>query len=321
MARRLLLLLLQLHAGATLSTEPLRKLQRPTGRAVLPHARALRGGGASMAMGPIPTSAAILGAANVLGFGISVGTNWHYHLDLIGTGVFAVSAILVSGAGQVQRLSAGAVSLWAVKLASFLFYRVLQTKRDTRLEGLLATTSGAASFWFVSFMWAFLVSLPHTVAAGVPAAVPFGTTSAAGLALFGSGFCLETAADVQKWLFKADAANKGRFCDVGVWKLTQHPNWFGNLLLWTGIFVMNAPTLLARTPGTPNWRRYGSFALAAMCPLFLWRLFDAQVSGSMLDAAAQAAAKYEQVPGYQAYADATPLLFPTVASVRAWLGK
>ena len=107
----------------------------------------LRGGDTKMAMGPLATSAAVLGAANAVGFGISVVTNWHYHLDLIGTGIFAVSAVLVRGAGLVQQLSAGAVSLWAVKLASFLFYRALQVKRDARLEGLLSTTSGAASFW------------------------------------------------------------------------------------------------------------------------------------------------------------------------------
>ena len=40
-----------------------------------------------------------------------------------------------------------------------------------------------------------------------------------------------------------------------------------------------------------------------------------------MSAAAQAAAKYEAVPGYREYVDATPLLFPTLASVRAWLGK
>ena len=52
-------------------------------------------------------------------------------------------------------------------------------------------------------------------------------------------------ADLQKWQFKADPANKGKFCDAGVWKLSQHPNWAGNLLMWTGITIFNAPTLLA----------------------------------------------------------------------------
>ena len=64
-----------------------------------------------MAMGPLATSAATIGAANALGFAISVTTGWHYHLDLIGTGVFAVSAYVLRGQEFVQRLSAGAVGL------------------------------------------------------------------------------------------------------------------------------------------------------------------------------------------------------------------
>lgn len=328
---RCLLLLQLVGAASALSKEPLPQAPRSAvssrrGATTLTAARGVpsaRGRAASpaMALGPVAASAAVYGAANALGFGISVATNWHYHLDLIGTGVFAISALVVRGGGLVQQVSAGAVSLWAVKLASFLFYRALQVKRDARLEGLLATTSGSASFWFVSFLWAFVVSLPHTVAAAVPPASqpPFGATSAVGLAMFAAGLGLETAADWQKWVFKGSPANAGRFCDVGVWRLTQHPNWFGNLLLWSGLFVMNVPALAARTPGVPGWRRFARLASAALCPLFLWRLFSAQAGGSMLDAAAQAAAKYEGVPGYQAYVDTTPLLFPTLSSLRAWL--
>lgn len=137
-----LVLLLQLHAATAYAKGPV---------PVKPTARRAVGAAAPpvMSAGPIATSAAVFGAANAVGFFISVGTNWHYHLDLIGTGVFAISALVVCGSSQVHRLSAGAVSIWAVKLASFLFYRALQVKRDARLETLLATTKGAASFWCV----------------------------------------------------------------------------------------------------------------------------------------------------------------------------
>ena len=208
-----------------------------------------------MSIGPVGKGAVILGAANTLGFAISATTGVHYHLDLIGTGAFAVAAAATRGSGLTQGLSAAAVSIWSVKLASFLFYRVLQTKRDARLEGILSTTSGAFGFWAISFLWGWVVSLPHTVAAGVPLAVrpAFGPLHVAGIALFASGLTVETAADVQKWLFKQDPANKGLFCDVGLWKLSQHPNWVGNLLLWTGVLVLNAPTLLAPVTGRGSY--------------------------------------------------------------------
>ena len=197
---------------------------------------------------PSVTSAAVFGIANTLGFGISVATGSHLHLDLIGTGVFAASALVLRGATRSQNLSAAAIALWSAKLASFLFYRVLQTKHDARLGDMLSTVSGAATFWVASFLWGWLVSLPHTLAAGVPvAARPAGVPLLAkfGALMFAAGFAVETVADLQKWAFKNDAANAGKCCSVGLWKMSQHPNWAGNLLLWSGILVINAPTLLA----------------------------------------------------------------------------
>ena len=80
------------------------------------------------------TSTAIFGAANALGFGISAVTGWHYHLDLIGTGVFALSALATTGGGEPrQRLSGLGIALWASKLSSFLFYRATLTQYDARL--------------------------------------------------------------------------------------------------------------------------------------------------------------------------------------------
>ena len=80
------------------------------------------------------TGISLIGAGNLLGFGISAATGSHLHLDLIGTGIFAVAAFATRGAaaGQATRqlLSAGCVGLWATKLSGFLFYRALQTRHD-----------------------------------------------------------------------------------------------------------------------------------------------------------------------------------------------
>jgi len=275
-----------------------------------------------MSMAPIPGSAAVIGAANVLGFGISVATGWHYHLDLIGTGCFAISAVAVMGGAPVQRLSAGAVSVWASKLAGFLFFRALQTKRDARLEDILSTVSGAAGFWFISLAWGWFVSLPHTLAAGVPAfaASKIGPVSLAGFAMYVVGLVLETVADLQKWRFKQDPATRAAFCDVGVWRLCQHPNWLGNLLLWSGIFLLNAPTLFAKQELRPlrRWLRLGA---AALSPLFMLGLFSGQANGAIGNAVELAAKRYGGDAKYQAYLAATPLLFPTLKSLKAAFGR
>ena len=120
--------------------------------------------------------------------------------------------------------------------------------QDGRLDNQLSTTYGAYQFWAISFVWGFVVSLPHVLAAGVPLVgrPKFGSpTDYLGLGLFALGLAIETAADLQKWYFKQDASNRGKFCDVGVWQISQHPNWFGNIVLWSGITLLNVQTLLA----------------------------------------------------------------------------
>lgn len=265
-------------------------------------------------------SALIFGAANTVGFGISVATNWHYHLDLIGTGVFTVAALAVGGRGDLrQSLSSAGVAVWASKLAGFLFYRALQTKRDNRLEETLSTATGAFGFWLISFLWGFIVSLPHTLAAGVPlnGRPAFGgAVTFAGMLLYGTGLSLETAADAQKWLFKKDPANGGKFCDVGVWQLSQHPNWLGNFMIWSGLLLFNAPTLLAAAPKGAGWiRRISRFAGAATSPLFLLALFYGQATDTIANAVALANAKYGKDPRYQEYVTNVPLVLPTLHSI------
>lgn len=294
-------------------------------------------------MPALASSTAVFGAANLLGFGISaVFKNCHYHLDLIGTGAFTVAAWALRGSAATltQQASAGAVILWSAKLASFLFYRALITKHDARLGETLSTTSGQIGFWVISFLWGWLVSMPHTLAAGVPAVErpAFGRCHIAGLALFAAGFLIETAADWSKWVFKASEANAGKFCDVGVWRLCQHPNWLGNLLVWTGVLVLNAPTLLCGaamgpTAGAPVALFGGRlvvpaylgalsrFAVAALSPLFLFALFSGQANGvpPLNKGFDMVMAKHGSTAAFQDYDRLTPRLIPTLGSVWRWV--
>ena len=280
--------------------------------------------GPAAAVPALAQSALVFGAANAVGFGISAATGSHLHLDLIGTGVFVVAAGVIGGRGDLrQSLSGLGVAVWATKLASFLFYRALQTKHDARLTDILSTNTGAFGFWFISFMWGFIVSLPHIIAAGVPLA---GRPAFGGLATYGGmlmyaiGLALETAADGQKWMFKQNAANAGKFCDVGVWQISQHPNWLGNLLIWSGLLLFNAPTLLAPSPkGAGLLRRLGRFAGAATSPLFLLGLFYAQATDTIAHAVELANKRYGADPRYQAYVGSVPLVLPTFKSIWRFL--
>ncbi|KAG1334694.1 hypothetical protein COCNU_03G008130 [Cocos nucifera] len=57
------------------------------------------------------------------------------------------------------------------------------------------------------------------------------------------GLFIEATADQQKLMFKNSPSNRGKWCNVGLWKYSRHPNYFGEILLWWGIFVACTPVL------------------------------------------------------------------------------
>jgi steroid 5-alpha reductase family enzyme len=167
-------------------------------------------------------------------------------------------------------------------------------------------------FWIISLVWGIFASLPHTL--GATSSAP-GTplTTQLGIFLYAIGLTFETLADVQKWNFKQNNPS-GAFCNVGVWSLSQHPNWFGNLALWSGIFLLNAPALIENLGPNASflqkvWGARRMFA-AALSPLFLWALFSGQANGSMTNALELATTKYGDDPIYQEYIAKVPLIIP-----------
>jgi steroid 5-alpha reductase family enzyme len=105
----------------------------------------------------------------------------------------------------------------------------------------------APGYWWKSF---FIVMQPQTIVIlviGLPAYFGIMTTSqgseglnlfaAIGILVFGIGTYYEWLADGQLQAFKQDPNNKGRYLEFGVWKLTRHPNYFGNVCVWWGIYL------------------------------------------------------------------------------------
>jgi steroid 5-alpha reductase family enzyme len=83
-------------------------------------------------------------------------------------------------------------------------------------------------------MWA--VSLP--VQAGQLGTAPIGWLDAVGVAIWGVGLFFETVGDFQLARFKADPANRGKVMDGGLWRYTRHPNYFGDFMVWWGIYLV-----------------------------------------------------------------------------------
>ncbi len=104
-----------------------------------------------------------------------------------------------------------------------------------------------------------VIAMPLVAAtsiAGRPAAAGSGAAGLgpfdfAGIGLFLIGFFFEAVGDAQLARFKANPANRGKVCDVGLWRYSRHPNYFGDATLWWGFFLV-----ACAVPG--GWRTIGS---------------------------------------------------------------
>lgn len=250
---------------------------------------------------------------NLVGMIISlIFPGMQYHLDLLGTGSFAIASwwcmLLLTNSSSVNatslllqrvQVSSLAVILWSTKLASFLFYRALHVQEDARLESTLSTKSGVVFFWFISFVWGVISSLPHSL--GIASSLEGDNNNIIGLysgtILYIVGLFMESIADYQKWSWKQ--SNPGKFCRTGLWSISQHPNFVGNICIWTGIAIMNVPSL-----------RWQLVPIACLSPLILWKFFLGQAEGSITSGVELAVKKYGDDPGYSDYIETVPLLFP-----------
>ena len=135
------------------------------------------------------------------------------------------------------------VAVWAVRLGTFLLRRVLRSGKDERFDEIKRSFPRLLLTWTLQGLWVSLTLAAALAAITTSARQPLGIPAFIGLALWLIGFGLEVLADVQKRRFRSDLANKRRFIHSGLWKWSRHPNYFGEILLWTGIAVIASPVL------------------------------------------------------------------------------
>jgi len=194
-------------------------------------------------------SAATLAVAVTLLWLVSLAMGDSSIVDIFwGTGFVLVAwaAFLVADGLDGRRLLLMLLpSLWGVRLTSYLAWRNLGKGEDYRYTAM--REQWGAKWWWWSYVQVFLfqglliwvVSLP-VQASQVPATPDLGWMAAAGAAVWLVGFLFEGIADLQLARFKADPANKGKVMDRGLWRYSRHPNYFGNFLIWWGIWVVAA---------------------------------------------------------------------------------
>ncbi len=245
------------------------------------------------------TFAVVLGL-QVLAFAVAAARKTDALTDLTYGLTFAlVAGTLLIGAGRfeaTQVLISAAIVLWGIRLGGYLAIRVLKTGRDERFDGIRERPAKFAVFWSVQAVTIWTVLLPSTVALSHPGPLPLTWPTLLGLAIWLAGLIIEAVADQQKFAFRNDPANKGRWIDRGLWRYSRHPNYFGEMLCWWGLFIAASPALSGWT-----W-------LSAAGPAFLTGLL---LFGTGIPTVAKAQReRYGHDPAFQAYLRRTSLLVP-----------
>lgn len=245
--------------------------------------------------------AALAFAVNWLAFIPAAATQSDKYYDSIGSvtylSVLAFAYFAAQPLDMRALVVAAMVAIWAIRLGSFLFTRIHSAGgTDVRFEKIKINPPRFFVAWSLQAVWVIFTASAALIIITAAQAQPLGIFFWLGATIWLVGFGFEVIADGQKRKFKADPANEGKFINHGLWAWSQHPNYFGEITLWFGIFVISLPLL-------SGWSY-----LVVMSPIFVTLLLT-RISGiNLLDGIAKK--RWGDNPDYQAYVRNTPVLFP-----------
>tara|TARA_B100000959_G_scaffold68449_1_gene72500 strand:+ start:3207 stop:4079 length:873 start_codon:yes stop_codon:yes gene_type:complete len=193
---------------------------------------------------------------------------------------------------------AGAIMIWAIRLGSFLFMRIVRDGKDKRFNLIKTSFSRFFMTWTLQGMWVFICSSSALVAITSPTGVIVNNVFILGFLLFFTGFVIEVIADNQKSKFRSIKENRDSFINEGLWSRSRHPNYFGEIILWLGITVMSISSFS------------GINYLAIFSPIFTYLLLN-YISGIRI-LEARGNEKWGHLDEYDNYKENTPKLIPKI---------
>lgn len=187
------------------------------------------------------------------------------------------------------------IIVWGLRLGIFLFIRIRKMKKDKRFDGMRESFLRFLKFWVLQGLavWVILIPSLFFIDSKINEIVWIG------FIVWFLGLIIESIADVQKYIFKQDKKNKDKFIQTGLWRYSRHPNYFGEILCWVGIyiFVFNSLTMLQEI-------------IALVSPLFIIILLLFVTGLPMLEKYSNK--KWGKQKDYQEYKRKTSILIPWI---------
>lgn len=230
--------------------------------------------------------------------------SWFLHserfFDLVGSATYltvAVVSLLAIPKIDTRSVLLGLmICLWGLRLGTFLFARVQAVGHDARFNLIKHKFAWFLMTWTVQGLWVLITSSAALAAITSSKRSDFGIIGIIGIILWLTGFVIEIVADEQKRKFKLDPSKQNSFITDGLWGWSQHPNYFGEIVLWIGVS-------LVALPGLSSWQYF-----TLISPVFVFILLT-RISGlPMLNSAARK--RWGDDPEFMAYKKSTPVLIP-----------
>lgn len=239
-------------------------------------------------------------ALNVVGFLVAFKfktdklTDISYALSFASIAIFGV---INNEFTVIQWLVFALVILWSVRLGSFLLYRVHIVGKDGRFDEMRKSFFAFGRFWILQALTSWVVMLPASYLFLSDKTTSLQATSVFGLLIALFGIIFEGIADWQKFQFNQNSKNKGKWIEQGLWKYSRHPNYFGEILTWYGMWAACMP-----------WLDNRSSFLGIISPLTITILLVGVSGIPILEKSANE--RWGKVGAYKTYRRRTSVLIP-----------
>jgi len=132
-----------------------------------------------------------------------------------------------------------------IRLSAYLLLREVGKGEDRRYSKL--REKFGSHFWWLSYFFLFLPAMAVNMLVGsqiyafanVDKTKIGHLTYWAGLLTMIAGGALGAAADIQRFTFRMNKRNEGKILDKGLWSISRHPNYLGEIIYWWGVYIVN----------------------------------------------------------------------------------
>ena len=139
-----------------------------------------------------------------------------------------------------QLFVAVASILWMTRLGTYLYGRILKDGTDGRFDALKLTFFSFLNVWVFQATWVAVVELPVMLLNAVDDSASTSVHLFDGLCmvLWVAGFIIEVVADTEKMVFRSNSKNRHHYITTGIWSVSRHPNYFGEILMWSALSLI-----------------------------------------------------------------------------------